>query len=153
MRLGLAPQPQRGAALIVALIILLMLTLIGAATVQTAIIQEKLAGSSADRQRTFQAAEWALRWAEQWVWNNANSIDANNVIEACEPETSINDSAQPAGFTLRYCAGRATAASTPCGPASSNQRRCDSFIVTVLAQPDTGETAVKLESILLLEQR
>ncbi len=74
MRLSHAPGRQRGAALIIGLIMLLILTLLGVTAISNVTLQEKMAGSLIDRNRAFQAAEIALRRAEDHV-NNKNSAD------------------------------------------------------------------------------
>jgi len=56
---------QSGAVLIISLIMLLLLTLIGASSMQTTSLEEKMAGNLRDRNLAFQAAESALRDAEQ----------------------------------------------------------------------------------------
>ena len=58
---------QRGAALIVSLIILLVMTLIGVTSMQTTIMQEKMAGNSRDLSMAFQAAEGAARTGETFL--------------------------------------------------------------------------------------
>lgn len=55
---------QRGAALIVGLIMLLLLTLIGVAGLRDTLLQEKMAGNMRDREMALQAAEAALRAGE-----------------------------------------------------------------------------------------
>lgn len=55
---------QRGAALIVGLIMLLLLTLIGVAGMRDTLLQEKMAGNMRDREIALQAAEAALRAGE-----------------------------------------------------------------------------------------
>lgn len=55
---------QRGATLIVGMIMLLLLTLIGVAGMQDTLLQEKMAGNARDRDMALQAAEAALRDAE-----------------------------------------------------------------------------------------
>lgn len=62
-----AMQGQRGAALIVGLIMLLLLTLIGVAGMRDTLLQEKMAGNMRDRELAFQAAESAMREAEALV--------------------------------------------------------------------------------------
>lgn len=56
---------QQGAALIVGLIFLVALTLLGLASMQSTILQERMAGGSRDRSLAFQAAEAALRDAKR----------------------------------------------------------------------------------------
>lgn len=56
---------QRGSALIIALVFLLIMTLIGTTAMQGTGQQEKMAGNMQDRNLAFQAAEAALRAAER----------------------------------------------------------------------------------------
>lgn len=56
---------QRGATLIVALILLLILTVIGVAGMQDTTLQEKMVGNMRDRNLAFQASEAALRGGEK----------------------------------------------------------------------------------------
>jgi len=55
---------QRGAALIVGLIMLLLMTMVGVAGMRDTLLQEKMAGNMRDREMALQAAESALRAAE-----------------------------------------------------------------------------------------
>jgi type IV pilus assembly protein PilX len=55
---------QKGAALIIGLIILVVLTLIGVQAMRTSIVQERMAGNMRERNVAFQAAEAALRVGE-----------------------------------------------------------------------------------------
>ncbi|HSH29209.1 MAG TPA: PilX N-terminal domain-containing pilus assembly protein [Thiohalobacter sp.] len=57
-------QRQRGAALIVSLLLLLIMTLLGVSAMQTTTLQERMAGNTRDRAVALQAAEYALRDAE-----------------------------------------------------------------------------------------
>ncbi len=56
---------QRGATLVLALILLLVLTLLGLASMQNTQLQERMAGNFADRNNAFQLAELAARTAER----------------------------------------------------------------------------------------
>ncbi|WGK89803.1 pilus assembly PilX family protein [Pseudomonas migulae] len=58
---------QRGMALLVSLVFLLLLTLIGISSMQNATLQEKMAGSVTLRNQSFQIAEAALRIGESAV--------------------------------------------------------------------------------------
>ena len=55
---------QSGAILIISLIMLLLLTLIGISGTQTSSLEEKMAGNMRDKNLAFQAAESALKIAE-----------------------------------------------------------------------------------------
>ncbi|MGF1615871.1 MAG: PilX N-terminal domain-containing pilus assembly protein [Gammaproteobacteria bacterium] len=56
---------QRGAALLIGLIMLVLLTLLGVTGMQTTAMQERMAGNMRDRDLALQAAEAALRGAER----------------------------------------------------------------------------------------
>jgi len=64
-----APMPaaQAGAALMMALIFLMMMTLLGTAAMRGAAMQEQMAGNSRDWNLAFQASEAALREAENFL--------------------------------------------------------------------------------------
>ena len=57
-------RSERGAVLLVSLVMLLLLTLIGLAGMRRAQLEERMAGNLRDRQMAFQAAEAALRAGE-----------------------------------------------------------------------------------------
>jgi type IV pilus assembly protein PilX len=60
-------RPQRGVALIVALILLVVVTLIGLAAIRTSTMQEKMAGNTFDRAQAFQVAEATLQFASATI--------------------------------------------------------------------------------------
>jgi type IV pilus assembly protein PilX len=55
---------QRGMALVISLVMLLLLTMLGVTAVQVATLEERMAGNTRDRHMAFQAAEAALRGGE-----------------------------------------------------------------------------------------
>lgn len=58
-------QYEKGVALLVALILLLMLSLVGVSAMQGTTMQEKMSGNLRDQHSAFNAAEAALRQGEQ----------------------------------------------------------------------------------------
>ena len=62
-----SPQHERGAVLVVSLIMLLIVTLIAVSSMQGTIMEEKMAGNTRDRNLAFQTAESSLREAETYV--------------------------------------------------------------------------------------
>ena len=58
---------QRGAALIVAMVMLLAMTLLGVTAVRNTTLQERMAGNLRDSNLAFQAAERALREGEAYL--------------------------------------------------------------------------------------
>ncbi|THB67150.1 MAG: hypothetical protein D6B27_05140 [Gammaproteobacteria bacterium] len=63
-------KKERGAILVVSLLMLLMLTIIGVASIKTTTIQERMAGNLRDRELAFQAAEAALTVGENYIITN-----------------------------------------------------------------------------------
>jgi len=74
-----APRHQRGAILVSALLMLLVLTVIGVSVMQITRMQERMAGNTRDLNLAFQGAEAALRDSEQFLWNTPNIIACNTV--------------------------------------------------------------------------
>lgn len=75
-------RSQRGVALFISLVLLLVLTIAGVSAVQTTSLEERMARNTHDTLLAFQAAESALREAERWILANVNSTaqfsDAGN---------------------------------------------------------------------------
>ena len=63
----LATRRQRGVALFISLVLLLVLTIIGVSSVQTTSLETRMARNEHDTLLAFQAAESALRDAEQFL--------------------------------------------------------------------------------------
>lgn len=92
---GLSPAhaSQRGVALVTALILLVVLTLVGLAAVRGTIMQQKMTANFSDRQITFQVGEAGLRQAE---------IEVQGVQPSAPP-------ARPSlPATIRDCSPKAT---------------------------------------------
>ena len=70
-RSALNRNRQTGAALIVSLIFLLLMTLLSTSTMRSATMQEKMAGNTRDYNLGFQSAEAALREAEDYLRTTA----------------------------------------------------------------------------------
>lgn len=58
---------QKGAAIFIALIMLLVMTIIGITASQQTTLEEKMAGNLRDQTLALQAGEAVLRWTETWV--------------------------------------------------------------------------------------
>jgi len=85
---------QRGVALVVALILLVVITLVGLAAVRGTIMQQKMASNLFDRQIGFQSAEAAMRVAAAQVATNpgivARNCSAGGVVCLVNPFTDPN---------------------------------------------------------------
>ncbi|SHM06112.1 PilX N-terminal domain-containing pilus assembly protein [Rhodanobacter sp. OK091] len=101
-------RSQRGVALVVALLLLVVITLVGLAAVRGTIMQQKMASNLYDRQVAFQSAEAAIRAATALIPTNPGIIwhncQAGGVT--CLPNP-FNDSTLPAGSIHTVATGTA----------------------------------------------
>jgi|SRR5690554_3947735 len=72
---------QRGSALLVSLILLLLLTIVGVSAMQMTSLEERMSGNYRDHQIAFQAAEAALVEAEAFIENT--TLGLSNFAAAC----------------------------------------------------------------------
>jgi Tfp pilus assembly protein PilX len=70
------PARQRGVALIIGLVILVVLALLGASAYSVATQDERIAGNARDRSRALDAAETMLRNCEYFIQTNSPAISA-----------------------------------------------------------------------------
>jgi type IV pilus assembly protein PilX len=94
---------QRGVALVVALVLLLVVTLIGLAASRGTVLQEHMSANSFDRSLAFQRSEAALRSAEEAITDNYRIADLNGTdcsIAAC-PTVPTNTFAGATDSTWR----------------------------------------------------
>lgn len=99
---------QRGVALVVALILLVVITLVGLAAVRGTIMQQKMASNLFDRQIAFQSTEAAMRVAAALVATNpgivARNCSAGGVVCLVNPFT---DPQLPGGSIQMVASGTA----------------------------------------------
>lgn len=115
---------QRGVALVVALILLVVITLVGLAAIGTTILQNKASANQYDRQIAFQSAEAALRVATALIPTNPGIIARN-----CQTGGTIcqanpfADSGLPAGsiHTVTANSGGGSATTFTASPAAAMQ--------------------------------
>jgi len=84
---------QRGVALAVSLILLIIVTLLALSNLQSVTLEEKMTAATYDRQLAFQAAEAALREGEQYAFNNKPTPQYTDADDNC-PGTAINNCMQ-----------------------------------------------------------
>lgn len=93
------PRGQRGLALVSALLMLVIITLLGVSLFLGVSLQQKAAGNSMEKSRALEAAQSVTTAAEKWLDVNAHS----QVPQSCTSSTS----------TFRVCAMAPTAAADP----------------------------------------
>ena len=95
------PGQQRGAVLVIGMLILLVMTILGVTSMSTSTLQEKMAGNNKDRTIALQGAEDALRDAELLLQTSFSTmtfdtdctggycdcaLDGADLLESCEVE-------------------------------------------------------------------
>lgn len=92
---------QRGFALIVSMIILLVMTVLVVNAVRHTSLNEKMSGNYMDRTRAFQAAEQGLRQGEAALANDLCSTTGGCRVTSLAPPTVSGATATPATAFLR----------------------------------------------------
>jgi type IV pilus assembly protein PilX len=92
----LARRQQRGAVLIVALMLLVVLTLLALSAVQDTTLEEHMAGNMRSENVSFQSAEAGLREGETWISEQsgkpvASSSGSNGVWILDSPDADTTD--------------------------------------------------------------
>lgn len=89
------PPRQRGIALVVALILLLVITLVGLAAVNGTLLQQKMSASFYDRELAFQSTEAAMRQAGTAIQTAVASATAPAGYPDCSPGSGNKCLANP----------------------------------------------------------
>ena len=114
MKLPGGPISQRGAALFVALILLLIMTMLALSGVRSAVVESRIAGHSAAQQRMFNDAETGLRVAEERLGAySAASLNAR--VMSCTRQMCMpyRDAAHSGGYSVpRFAQGDEVATET-----------------------------------------
>lgn len=116
---GTRHRAQRGVALVVALILLLVATLIGLAASRGTTLQERMSSNTFDRALAFQRSEAALRFAEtqitsDWRIANLGGIDCSVAACASVPTNAFTGTnANWRNVTSLYDVNDATTPGTP----------------------------------------
>mgnify|MGYP005856908813 CR=1 FL=1 len=92
---SLPGQSQRGATLIIALVMLLLISILAIGGMQGSVMQERMASNSQDQTISFQAAETALRQGEDNLMNNT-AVKQNALQTALLQNPVAWDGANPA---------------------------------------------------------
>jgi type IV pilus assembly protein PilX len=161
---------QRGVALVVALILLLLVTMIGLAGMRGTTLQERMTSNLYDRELAFQAAESALRAAETAIIADNTAFQTNCSSTACtttpattgitwiSPSLSLGDLAAAPRYHIQYlgegsedssdvdtCGGAAEYGTSGCTKTVARYYR-----ITARSAGGDGRAAVWLQSIMSL---
>ncbi|SFG89080.1 type IV pilus assembly protein PilX [Neptunomonas qingdaonensis] len=83
---------QQGAALIVGMVMMLVLTIIGLSAMQGTAMQEKMSGNMRDANLALQAGEAALRYVEEGYLKSLDDLDVGKPYGSCAANCQIINS-------------------------------------------------------------
>lgn len=86
---------QRGIALITALLLLMVITILGLSMFRSFPTQEKIAGNVREKERALHAAKSAQQYAEWWLINNLATGDTICAAQTTPPNANLNAGAIP----------------------------------------------------------
>lgn len=139
-----SPAQQRGAVLLVGLIMLLLLTVIGMASIRGTDLQERMAGNMRDRSLAFEAAETALRSGEDTVSGLAGlSLPTINAAGYYEDLNETTNNALPDrptvwNKTVWGTSGKALATGTLAGVSEQPRFVVEKVLVTITTKNSGG---------------
>lgn len=122
---------QRGSALIISLVFLLLLTMIGITSIQDSTLQERMAGNERDRNLAFQAAEASLREGEAYLREESQVFTASGTGGLLSPDYTGSKPTDPA----YPWASRSRVSSSLTG-LSTAPRYAVEWLITEACQPD-----------------
>lgn len=149
-------QYQRGATLIIALVMLLLISLLAIGGMQGSLMQERMASNAHDSAISFQASETALRQGENDILNtlatrmtafgkaqlnNPREWDGNNPARSGTGNAGPDVSAQPAYHLARLA--------DVC-PIEPGQPCFERYLTTSRAQGGSDEAVTVLQTTVLL---
>lgn len=131
-----ASGAQRGVALVVVLILLLIMTLLGLASLRGTLLEERMSANLYDRSLSFQAAEAAMREAELRAENLVPATDLP--AAGCEAGLcAAPDPDEPDRWTVEtvWTSDQSAVATTDLGDATDAPR----YIIEWLPKPDPSD--------------
>lgn len=161
---------QKGAALVIALVLLLAMTILGVSAMQTTNLQERMAGNMRDRGVAFEAAEAGLRIGESELrplppspFNNTNGLyteadpedpphyrtvdwSSDGAVRLTEVDGTAGD--------VRYIIERMDPVTSPSGPSIDTQQVAPDrqyFRITARATGKTADAVVILQTTVRQE--
>lgn len=130
-------RQQTGATLIVCLIILVIITLLGVGSIQDTTLEEKMAGNMKNRNAAFQAAESALRDAENYLANIVTTSD----FDGTGGYLSSSDD-EPDYYNVSTWSAASSAEAVSLGSAKSNPR----YIIKYIVEEDAADNNPAIEN-------
>jgi len=145
-----APR-QRGVALVLALVFLVLLTIIGITALNTTSLEEKMAGNVKDRNLAFQAAESGLIAAEYWLYTQIGKPVFPNISAGLYSPVTSDTDATPNWEVTNIWSG-SNVVTYPCTPGTTSG--CGDDLGKINTQPkyiieDLGETAESSGSLTM----
>lgn len=95
------PRKERGAALIIGLVMMLLLTMIGVSAMQGTGMQDKMTANMRDSEMAFQNSELALRYVERGFLQSLDNIEKGNTWAGCTSSCRIINSEENSAVNVR----------------------------------------------------
>lgn len=142
--LSMLPSKQRGAALFVSLMMLILVSILGVTGVRLVSLEERMAGNSYDRNIAFQVAEAALRAGEK-VAEDQTTPASVAWTDVSSDELDLDDfnllNTAPR-YRIEYLGGN-----LPCARQVTPPYTCELYRITASSNPGTGRATVMLQSV------
>jgi len=84
-------KSNSGSVLVISLLILLTLTILGVTALSTTVMEERMSSNTRQRNMAHQAAETAMKAAEQWLGNTAGNVMLASHINQFDADSELYD--------------------------------------------------------------
>ena len=84
-------QKNSGSGLVISLLILLILTILGVTALNTTVMEERMSSNTRQRNMAHQAAETAMKAAEQWLGNTSGNVMLLSHINLFNADAELYD--------------------------------------------------------------
>lgn len=84
-------KSNTGSVLVISLLILLTLTILGVTALNTTVMEERMSSNTRQRNMAHQAAETAMKAAEQWLGNTAGNVMLASQINLFNANSELYD--------------------------------------------------------------
>lgn len=145
-----ASARQRGAVLVTALLLLLVLTVLGVAGLVTATLELRMAGNVQDHERAFAAAEHAIEQALLAADLDTSSSLAAPVKPDCRAACTTPATEDPFDYSLYYDSGAAGSPAPDGGHSLGAEMQAHHFIVEATGESGPGARSEHIQGFYIL---
>lgn len=147
---GFKAARHRGAALAIALLLLMVLTVLGVAGLATAALELRMAGNAQHHERAFAAAEHAIEQAVATADLDTSSTPSVPSKPGCGAECAVPVTGDPFDYSLYYDAAAGRTPSPDGGHSLGAGLQAHHFVIEAVGESGVGARAEHTQGFYVL---